>query len=100
MRRALLPLLLVAGLVALAPPAHATGQRWCDSATIKIGGHPYWPYGSKDLTCRTIIRRSRALVLHNKRPKGWRCARLKGGHGQYYGQCSRGQRYFGVSIPD
>jgi hypothetical protein len=37
---------------------------------------------------------SAALVRHGHG------ARLKGGKGQFYGSCSRGKRYFGVSIPD
>jgi hypothetical protein len=100
MSRFLLPFAIAAVLVATPAPASAASTRWCDTATVKIGGWSYWPYGSADLRCRTIIRRSRALVLHNKRPDGWGCTRFKGGKGQPYGSCSRGKRYFGVSIPD
>jgi hypothetical protein len=89
------------------PTAHATSSgpptaqtaRWCDTATIRIGGFPYWPYASPGMRCRIIIRRARAFVLHNRKPAGWKCRRYTGGEGQRYGSCYRGSRYFGVTIP-
>lgn len=93
---------IVAAIVAAlsaAPAAQATSSRWCDTATIQIAGYAYWPYGSNEQRCRTIIRRARAFVLHKKKPNGWTCRRFIGGEGQPYGSCSRGQRYFGVTIP-
>lgn len=90
--------LLVAAVMA-APGAEAARPRWCDTATIRIAGYAYWPYGSEEQRCRTIIRRARAFVIHNKKPKGWTCRRFRGGEGQPYGSCRRGERYFGVTIP-
>jgi hypothetical protein len=96
--RTVLIAVIVAGLLAV-PAAEASQARWCDTATIQIAGFDYWPYGSEDQRCRTIIRRARAFVIHNKRPEGWKCRRFIGGEGQPYGSCRRGDRYFGVTIP-
>lgn len=81
------------------PTARAASSRWCDQATITIGGYQYWPYGSRSLSCRTIIRRVRMFVRWNWKPKGWRCSRYTGSSGQPYGSCRRGRRYYGVSEP-
>jgi hypothetical protein len=96
--RTVLIAVIVAGLLSV-PAAEASQARWCDTATIQIAGFDYWPYGSEEQRCRTIVRRARAFVIHNKRPEGWKCRRFIGGEGQPYGSCRRGDRYFGVTIP-
>lgn len=105
----LLVLLLAGAAIApttgAAPRADASGPeasasaRWCDTATIRIGRHTYWPSGSNDLTCRQIIDRSRALVLRNVKPRGWRCSRFRSSNGAYYGSCGKGSSYYGFNEP-
>jgi hypothetical protein len=89
----------IVGVLFAVPAAEASHARWCDTATIQIAGFDYWPYGSEEQRCRTIIRRARAFVIHNKKPQGWKCRRFIGAEGQPYGSCRRGDRYFGVTIP-
>lgn len=71
---------------------------WCKTATVRIGRWYYWPYGT--MGCKSLMRKARAFILHNRRPAGWKCDRYIGSNDQPYGSCWRGKRrYFGVTIP-
>ena len=80
-------------------PEARAAARWCDTATIRYGRGWGWPQGSKDLTCRQIVDRGRALVLRNVRPRGWRCSTFRASNGQRYGSCGRGGSFYGVGQP-
>lgn len=93
-------ILMVASPVAESRPLTAEASKghsrnWCKTATVRIDGDFYWPYGN--VSCAFIMRNARPLLVRNRRPSGWRCKRYVGS--QPYGSCSRGDRYFGFTVP-